>query len=82
MMQFLLYVALAAGAIFFTGLLIYTFYIVLTSKNTPTHNKKATQPDTVEDNPARPGAKPSNTTPLPGEKPKKPVNPKKPRRAA
>lgn len=77
MMQFLLYVALVAAAVFFTGLLFYTFYIVLTSKNTPTYKQ-----ENVPGNPPRPDAKQSNITPLPGEKPSKPVNPKKPRRAA
>lgn len=82
MRQFLLYAALVAAAVFFAGLLIYTFYIVLTSKSTSTYNKEAIEQNTVKDDPARPEVKRPQITPLPGEKPKKPVNPKKPRRAA
>ena len=84
MMHYLLYVALAAGAAFFTGLLFYTFYIVLTSKSKPQDQKSAARTDKTGGKPAQPAASQSPMKTPPAAKPKKPGGPKKPgrRRAA
>lgn len=76
MMHVLLYVALVAAAVFFTGLLIYTFYIVLTSNSVPLEKHS----DMPEDKTARPANKQPQVTPLPDSGTDKPGSPRKPHR--